>query len=118
MAEAPVIRRFRGVMSELITLASVAAPDAKLRSMSIILRGVSEQVADELGEMDPEQFALMMAQIGLIVEWVGTGDKGILTDSLRIFAEKIEPSAPVLPDEDLLTPEAELHAIEGVTVSK
>jgi hypothetical protein len=105
-------------MSELITLASVSAPDAKLRSMSIILRGVSEQVADELGEMDPDQFAIMMAQIGLIVEWVGTGDKGILTDSLKVFAEKIEPSSPVVPDEDLITPEAELHAIEGVVATQ
>jgi hypothetical protein len=104
-------------MGELISLASVASPDAKLRSMSIILRGVADQVADELGDMDPKQFGIMMAQIGLIVEWVGTGDKSILTDSLRIFAEKIEPSAPVLSDEDLITPESELHEIEGVVVS-
>ena len=98
-------------MTELFSLASAGNGDGKFRSMSIILRGVSDQIAEELSDMDPDSFAQMMAQIGLIVEWVGTGDKTILTEGLRIFAEKIEPSTPGTED-DIEVVEAELVEIE------
>jgi hypothetical protein len=52
----------------------------------------AEELADELGELDELAIRAYMFQIGEVISWIGHGDNERLPESVRAFAEMIQPS--------------------------
>jgi hypothetical protein len=65
--------------------------------MAFFMGTLTDELADELGELDEMQVRLYMFQIGEVISWIGHGDNERLPDTVRAFAELIVPSADVEP---------------------
>jgi hypothetical protein len=61
--------------------------------MGFVLTTIGNELADELVDMDELQIRIFLAQIGEVVGWIGHGDNTRLPDSVKMFAETVQPSA-------------------------
>lgn len=81
------------------------APSSSMARMAyVILPALADEMTEEMEEMDEPTIRVIMAQIGSIIAWIGHGDNSALPDSLRPFAEGIQPS-PVTADDDIVEAE-------------
>lgn len=88
--DSPHILRFRGIIRELVAYAAREA--GGFEHMSFLLTTFSDELAEELKEMDELSLRLYFFNIGEIISWVGHGDNERLPDFIRPFAEGIQPS--------------------------
>lgn len=71
------------------------APSTHMTQMAyIILPALADEMCEEMIGLDEMTIRVIMAQIGEIIAWIGHGDNARLPDSLRGFAEGIQPSIP------------------------
>jgi hypothetical protein len=59
--------------------------------MGFVLTTIGNELADELADMDELQIRIFLAQIGEVIAWVGHGDNDRLPDSVKMFAEMVQP---------------------------
>lgn len=58
----------------------------------VILPALADEVCAEMEDLDEMTIRIIMAQIGEVIAWIGHGDNGRLPESLREFAEGIQPT--------------------------
>jgi hypothetical protein len=114
--EAPVVRRLKAVMAELTTFAAKNS-ERKTRRYSFLLRHMSRAIIEELDDVPSEAMGEYFSQMGTVVSWIGTGDDTSLPPGVAeyLIARAGGLDQP-LPDEDLKTPEGELHEAEPYSV--
>lgn len=70
----------------------IQGADPSLTKFAFLMDALTEEVIAELEEKDDELIGAFMAQMGDVIAWIGHGDNERLPDSLRMFAEEIEPT--------------------------
>lgn len=60
--------------------------------LGFVMEIVTNELAEELGELDETQTRLFMYQIGEVISWIGHGDNSRLPEGVRPFAETVQPS--------------------------
>ena len=89
----PHIKRLRGVVSVLTKF--VQENDAgSFKHMTFLMTHMTEELADELSDYDEMHIRAFMFQIGEIIGWIGHGDNSRLPDTLKPFANLIQPDQP------------------------
>lgn len=66
-----------------------------LARWSFLMTAMTDELADELDGKDDEIIASFMAQIGIVISWIGHGDNSQLPEFLRDFAETVQPSESI-----------------------
>lgn len=67
------------------------------RQMVFVLHGMVDEIAEELSDMDELATTLIMGQIGLLLQWIATGEDETLSPALRIFLDRsIERSEEIV----------------------
>lgn len=91
--ENPTTKRVKGVMYALKTIIETQAPSNSMSKMAfIILPALADEMCEEMAELDEMTIRIIMAQIGEVIAWIGHGDNDRLPESLREFAEGIQPT--------------------------
>lgn len=60
--------------------------------MAFFMSTVTDELAEELSELDEVQTRLFMFQIGEVISWIGHGDNERLPENVKEFAEIVQPS--------------------------
>lgn len=87
-AEPPVIQRLRGIFGELQNVMKQSSAGESLDRFSFLINSVTAEIVEELAALDVATLEMYLYQIGLMFEWVGSGDLSLLPEHLRPFAEK------------------------------
>jgi hypothetical protein len=78
----------------------IANDETGLARFAFLMQALTDEVIEELTEKDEDTIGGFMSQMGEVIAWIGHGDKSRLPDSLRAFAEIIQPSdAEVIRDD-------------------
>jgi hypothetical protein len=108
-------KRVKGVLYAVRALVEQNAPSGSMSKMAyIILPALADEMCDEMAELDEMTIRIIMSQIGEIIAWIGHGDNERLPDSLREFAEGIQPT-PIeaeSPETDQLEEIVEAEIVE------
>lgn len=93
LADNATAKRVKGVLYAMQTLIENSAPSSGMSKMAlIILPALADEMTAEMEDLDEMTIRVIMSQIGEIIAWIGHGDNSRLPDSLRDFAEGIQPS--------------------------
>lgn len=79
-------------MSSLMHYVQANNDGSMMGRMAPLLMSFAEELADELGELDELAIRAYMFQIGEVISWIGHGDNERLPESVKTFAELIQPS--------------------------
>ena len=60
--------------------------------MAFFMTTATNELADELEELDELAIRLYLYQIGEVISWIGHGDNSRLPDEIRLFADSINPT--------------------------
>jgi hypothetical protein len=60
--------------------------------MAFFMSTLTDELADELRELDELQVRAYMFTIGEVISWIGHGDNSRLPDLVRPFAEQVSPT--------------------------
>lgn len=60
--------------------------------MAFFMTTATDELAEELGELDEAQVRLYLFQIGEVISWIGHGINDRLPEEIRPFADLINPS--------------------------
>ena len=71
--------------------------------MAFFMTTLTDEIAEEMAELDELQIRLFMFQIGEVISWIGHGDNERLPENIRPFAEMVQPSANTGEPEDAST---------------
>jgi hypothetical protein len=102
LADPEHIARLKGVMS-VLTGYIKNGPDTGMARMAFFLGTVTDELAEELRDMDEATIRVFLFQIGEVIAWIGHGDNERLPEAIRGFAEQIQPPPPSLPVEENAT---------------
>jgi len=94
LAEPPHIARLKGVLRVLRQFIEQNQDGSGMARMGFVLTTIGDELADELTDMDEIQIRVFLSQIGEVIAWVGHGDNTRLPDSVKVFAETVQPSVP------------------------
>jgi hypothetical protein len=103
VAEPEHIRRLKGVVRVLETFIRTS-DDGMYARLAFFMSTVTDELAEELAELDELQVRLFMFQIGEVISWIGHGDNSRLPEAIKDFAEMVQPSEPVTVDEETSSP--------------
>lgn len=92
LVEPEHIKRLKGVVRVLENFIRTN-DDGMYGRLAFFMSTVTDELAEELGELDELQVRLFMFQIGEVISWIGHGDNSRLPDTVREFAEMVQPSA-------------------------
>jgi hypothetical protein len=92
LVDPPHIARLKGVLSVLRKFIEENQDGSGMARMGFVLTTIGNELADELVDMDELQIRIFLAQIGEVIAWVGHGDNNRLPDSVRMFAEGVQPT--------------------------
>jgi hypothetical protein len=67
-----------------------------LGKMAFLMTTISEEMAEEMREYDELTIRKFMFQTGEVISWIGHGDNERLPESMREFAEGIQPTPVVV----------------------
>lgn len=67
--------------------------------LAFFMSTVTDELAEELAELDELQVRLFMYQIGEVISWIGHGDNERLPEAIREFGEMVQPSAIIVDEE-------------------
>lgn len=90
--ESPVIVRLKSVLGMLQNFIETNDTGTDLARWSFLMTAMTDELTDELDGKDDEIMAAFMAQIGLVISWIGHGDNDKLPEFLKDFAESVQPS--------------------------
>jgi hypothetical protein len=93
LVDPPHIARLKGVLSVLRGFIEQNQDGSGMARMGFVLTTIGNELADELVDMDELQIRIFLAQIGEVIAWVGHGDNERLPESVKMFAETIQPGA-------------------------
>ena len=96
LADPPVIQRIKGTLHTLMEFAK--AGDSGIGKMAFLFDTIAEELVDELGDYDDATMRLFLAQIGQVISWIGHGDNEALPETLRPFADLVQPTTTVEPE--------------------
>jgi serine/threonine protein kinase HipA of HipAB toxin-antitoxin module len=97
LAEPPHIARLKGVIGTLRKVIEANQDGSGLGRMAFVMTTFTDELAEELRDLDEIQIRVFMMQIGEVISWIGHGDNERLPDVVREFAEMVQPS-PVKED--------------------
>lgn len=66
--------------------------DGMYARLAFFMSTVTDELSEELAELDEFQVRAFMFQIGQVIAWIGHGDNDQLPESVRDFAEMVQPS--------------------------
>lgn len=66
-------------------------PDTGMSRMAFFLGTVTDELAEELRDMDEATIRVFLFQIGEVIAWIGHGDNERLPEEIRTFAEQVQP---------------------------
>lgn len=66
--------------------------DGMYGRLAFFMSTVTDELSAELAELDEIQVRLFMFQIGEVISWIGHGDNSRLPETVREFAEMVQPS--------------------------
>lgn len=92
VVEPPHIARFKGVMQALGQVIQQNNDGSGMARMGMILTSLASEFGEELADMDEMQVRMMLAQTGSIIAWIGHGHNDQLPETVRPFAEMIQPT--------------------------
>lgn len=92
LVEPPHITRLKGVMNALATFIRDNQDGSPMGKMGIIVSSFGNEIAEEMSDMDALKTRIYMAQVGEMIAWIGHGDNERLPESVRWFAEGIQPT--------------------------
>ena len=101
MADNPTTTRVKGVMYAIKTIIESNAPSGSVSKMAfVILPALADEMCEEMRDLDEMTIRVIMSQIGEIIAWIGHGDNARLPESLREFAEGIQPTLEMVLDDE------------------
>jgi hypothetical protein len=83
----PVIQRLEYVVNTLHEYIEANDDTGAMARFSFVTRAMIEEIGEELADRDEETMQQFMAQIGLVIQWIGDGDSLTLPANLREFVE-------------------------------
>lgn len=92
VADPPHIARLKGVLTVLRTFIEQNQDGSGMARMGFVMTTIGNELAEELVDMDELQIRVFLAQIGEVIAWIGHGDNTRLPDSVRVFAENVQPT--------------------------
>ena len=90
LAEPPVVRRLRIVMTQLSQFAG-RNQGSKYSRYAWVLQSMMDEILDELADIDSVTMGKWFVDFGKIVEWCGSGDETVLPDSVRAYLAENHP---------------------------
>jgi len=63
-----------------------------LSRMAYFMSTITDELAEELSQLDEIQVRVYLFQIGEVISWIGHGDNTRLPETLRELAEQINPT--------------------------
>ena len=90
-AEPSHIKRLKGVVYVLENYIR-ANDDGMFGRMAFFMSTVTDELAEELSELDDHQVKFFMYQIGEVISWIGHGDNSRLPEGVREFANLVNPT--------------------------
>jgi hypothetical protein len=66
--------------------------DGMYGRLAFFMSTVTDELAEELAELDETQVRLFMFQIGQVISWIGHGNNEQLPDAVKEFGEMVQPS--------------------------
>jgi hypothetical protein len=60
--------------------------------MAFLLTTITDELGEELRDVDDMTVRIFLAQIGEVIAWIGHGDNQRLPESVREFAEGVQPT--------------------------
>lgn len=98
-AEQDHIRRLKGVVYVLENFIRTN-DDGMYGRLAFFMSTVTDELAEELSELDETQVRLFMYQIGEVISWIGHGDNERLPEAVRPFADLVQPSGNASEESD------------------
>lgn len=89
LAEPPHIIRLKGVVRMLSNIIAQNDDGSGLGKLSFFMTTLTDELAEELAELDEIHVRLYLFQIGEVISWIGHGDNERLPDSVKEFADLI-----------------------------
>lgn len=93
-ADRPDITRLKSVVHVLENIIRTNG-DGMYARLSFFMSTITDELANELEELDELQVRLFLYQIGEVIAWIGHGDNERLPEAVREFAEEVQPSAHI-----------------------
>jgi hypothetical protein len=94
VAEPAHIKRLKGVVRVLEGVIR-ANDDGMYGRLAFFMSTVTDELAEELSELDEMQVRMYMFQIGQVISWIGHGDNDQLPDAVKEFGEMVQPSVNI-----------------------
>jgi hypothetical protein len=88
-AEPAHIVRLKGVVRMLSNIVAQNDDGSGMGKLSFFMTTLTDELAEELAELDEIHVRLYMFQIGEIISWIGHGDNERLPESVKEFADLI-----------------------------
>jgi hypothetical protein len=95
VAEPAHILRLKGVVNVLQQMIEKNNDGSGMARMAFFMSTFTDELADELAELDELQVRLYMFQIGEVISWIGHGDNSRLPDAVQGFADLVNPTGVV-----------------------
>lgn len=86
------ITRIKGVVRFLEHLIKNSDESKSMSRMAFFMTTATDELAEEMRDMDEMQIRLYMFRIGEVISWIGHGDNSRLPEELRQLAEMISPT--------------------------
>jgi hypothetical protein len=67
--------------------------------MAFFLGTVTDELAEELRDMDEATIRVFLFQIGEVIAWIGHGNNERLPEEIRVFAEQVQPPSQPIEDD-------------------
>jgi hypothetical protein len=93
----PTIDRLRGVIRMLRNAIEENDDGSGMARFAFLITTFTDELAEEFRDIDEVRMRLYMFQVGEMISWIGHGDNERLPDSIRGFADLIQPPVAV-PD--------------------
>jgi hypothetical protein len=91
VADPPHIARLKGVVYVLENFMK-SSDEPMYSKLGFIMGIVTDELAEELKDLDELTTRRFMFQIGEVIAWIGHGDNSRLPEAMVPFAEMVQPS--------------------------
>ena|SRR5215469_13593182 len=87
------IDRLKGTIAMMRRAIEASNDGSGFARMAFIMTAFTDELAEEFRDMDEMSLRVYLFQVGAMIAWIGHGDASQLPDSIRHFAELIQPTA-------------------------
>jgi hypothetical protein len=89
----PHIDRLKGVIAMLRRAIEENNDGSGLARFAFLMTAFTDEMAEEFRDMDPLTMRVYLFQVGAMIAWIGHGENEQLPESVRAFAELIQPTS-------------------------